>query len=257
MIYIGDKEMGRVFVISDLHGYYDLFIKLLKEISFSEEDKLYIVGDVLDRGEDSLKILFYVQEHDNIVLIKGNHEYMMQEALAYNLESEDFDYSLDIVKLWVANGGDKTIKNINDYLEKETMSYEYYRIIRKEFLKRVYEYLKNLPTYLEISVNQQNYVLVHAGIDVRKPLNLQEESVLLWIREKFYLQRGDLTKIYIFGHTPTVLLNNNFSFDIWFDDINQNKIGIDGGLACGTVGQLNCICLNDGSITIIDKNPRN
>ena len=77
--------MRRVYVISDLHGYYDLFIKLLEKISFSEFDLLYIIGDVCDRGPDSLKILFYIQEHDNIILIKGNHEYMMQEALYYGV----------------------------------------------------------------------------------------------------------------------------------------------------------------------------
>ena len=53
--------MGRIFVISDVHGYYDLFIKLLNEISFNDLDKLYIVGDVCYRGEDSLKLLFYIQ----------------------------------------------------------------------------------------------------------------------------------------------------------------------------------------------------
>ena len=76
---------------------------------------------------------------------------------------------------------------------------------------------------------------------------------MLWIREGFYLQRGDLTKIYIFGHTPTALLNKDYSFNIWLDEVHHNKIGIDGGLACGTVGQLNCLCLNDGQITVIHK----
>ncbi len=37
--------MRRVYVISDLHGYYDLFIKLLDKISFNEYDLLYILGD--------------------------------------------------------------------------------------------------------------------------------------------------------------------------------------------------------------------
>ena len=81
--------MRRVYVISDLHGYYDLFIKLLEKISFSEFDLLYIIGDVCDRGPDSLKILFYIQKHDNIILIKGNHEYMMQEALYYGVYYDD------------------------------------------------------------------------------------------------------------------------------------------------------------------------
>lgn len=246
--------MKRIFVISDLHGHYDLFMKLLEKISFSAVDCLYIIGDVCDRGTDGLKILFYIQEHENIILIKGNHEQMMQDVLYQNLESDDFDYSQNVVKMWLVNGGDTTINNINDYLQKDTMEYKDYCIIRREFLRRVYEYLKNLPLYIEISVNNQDYILVHAGIDVSKPMDKQKLKTLLWIREEFYLKRGDLTKTYIFGHTPTILLNNNFSFDIWFDEVNHNKIGIDGGLAYGNAGQLNCLCLNDGEITVIKNN---
>ena len=245
--------MRRVYVISDLHGYYDLFIKLLEKISFSEFDLLYIIGDVWDRGPDSLKILFYIQEHDNIILIKGNHEYMMQEALYYGVYYDDIDYPSKAFKLWIANGGNTTMENIREYLQKDKLKHEDYRVVRSAFLKNLYEYLNNLPEYLEIEVNNQSYVLVHAGIDVKRPLDKQDLDTLLWIREGFYLQRGDLTKIYIFGHTPTALLNKDYSFNIWLDEVHHNKIGIDGGLACGTVGQLNCLCLNDGQITVIHK----
>ena len=245
--------MRRVYVISDLHGYYDLFIKLLEKISFSEFDLLYIIGDVCDRGPDSLKILFYIQEHDNIILIKGNHEYMMQEALYYGVYYDDIDYPSKAFKLWIANGGNTTMENIREYLQKDKLKHEDYRVVRSAFLKNLYEYLNNLPEYLEIEVNNLSYVLVHAGIDVKRPLDKQDLDTLLWIREGFYLQRGDLTKIYIFGHTPTALLNKDYSFNIWLDEVHHNKIGIDGGLACGTVGQLNCLCLNDGQITVIHK----
>ena len=74
MIRLGDKMTGKTYVISDLHGHFDLLIKLLETISFSENDILYIIGDICDRGPDSLKILFYIQDHNNIILIKGNHE---------------------------------------------------------------------------------------------------------------------------------------------------------------------------------------
>ena len=245
--------MRRVYVISDLHGYYDLFIKLLEKISFSEFDLLYIIGDVCDRGPDSLKILFYIQEHDNIILIKGNHEYMMQEALYYGVYYDDIDYPSKAFKLWIANGGNTTMENIREYLQKDKLKHEEDRVVRSAFLKNLYEYLNNLPEYLEIEVNNQSYVLVHAGIDVKRPLDKQDLDTLLWIREGFYLQRGDLTKIYIFGHTPTALLNKDYSFNIWLDEVHHNKIGIDGGLACGTVGQLNSLCLNDGQITVIHK----
>lgn len=245
--------MRRVYVISDLHGYYDLLIKLLDKISFSEIDLLYIIGDICDRGPDSLKILFYIQEHDNIILIKGNHEYMMQEALYYGVYYDDFDYPSKAFNLWLANGGDTTMENIRQYLQKDKMKYEDYRVVRNVFFKNLYDYLNNLPEYMEIEVDQQNYVLVHAGVDVKLPLNKQNVNTLLWIRDNFYLQRGDLTKTYIFGHTPTALLNKDHSFNIWLDEIHHNKIGIDGGLACGPVGQLNCLCLNDNQVTVIHK----
>ena len=178
---------------------------------------------------------------------------MMQEALYYGVYYDDIDYPSKAFKLWIANGGNTTMENIREYLQKDKLKHEDYRVVRSAFLKNLYEYLNNLPEYLEIEVNNQSYVLVHAGIDVKRPLDKQDLDTLLWIREGFYLQRCDLTKIYIFGHTPTALLNKDYSFNIWLDEVHHNKIGIDGGLACGTVGQLNCLCLNDGQITVIHK----
>lgn len=253
MISLGDKMTGKTYVISDLHGHFDLLIKLIETISFSDNDILYIIGDICDRGEDSLKILFYIQEHPNIILIKGNHEYMWQEALYYGVYYGDFDYPSRAMKLWLANGGDITKQNMEEYLQKEKFKYEDYRVLSIAFYKTLYEYLVNLPNYLEIEINSQKYILVHAGINVDYPLEKQNINDLLWIREDFYQAQGDLDKIYIFGHTPTALLNKYRSFDIWVDDVYNNKIGIDGGLACGLMGQLNCLCLDDNRVFVISK----
>lgn len=253
-IILGEKMTKKIYVISDLHGHYDLFIKLLTKIKFDQDDLLYIIGDICDRGPDSLKILFYIMEHDNIILLKGNHEYMMQEALYYGIYYNDFDYPSKALKNWLANGGDTTMANIRDYLKKDKLKYSDYQVVRDAFLKQLYEYLLNLPSYLELEVNGQKYVLVHAGINPRYPLEKQRLHDLLWIRNDFYLARGDLTKIYIFGHTPTALLNDDCSFNVWFDPINENKIGIDGGLACGSIySQLNCLCLTDERIIVIKQ----
>jgi len=45
------------YAISDLHGQYDIFEKLLDVIDFSENDFLYVLGDAIDRGPDGIKIL--------------------------------------------------------------------------------------------------------------------------------------------------------------------------------------------------------
>ena len=48
----GRKKMA-TYVISDIHGEYEKFMELLEEIELEENDTLYVLGDVLDRGEAS------------------------------------------------------------------------------------------------------------------------------------------------------------------------------------------------------------
>ena len=53
-------EKGRVlfmatYVISDIHGEYERFMELLEEIELKDTDTLYVLGDVLDRGEHPIK----------------------------------------------------------------------------------------------------------------------------------------------------------------------------------------------------------
>ena len=85
-----------IYVTSDIHGCYDKFLKLLEEIKFSENDILYILGDIIDRGDKSIEMIKYVMKHNNIIMLLGNHESMMIEAY----ENKDFG-------LWLYNGGHK------------------------------------------------------------------------------------------------------------------------------------------------------
>ena len=48
------------YVISDLHGQYKMFLKLLEKVAFSDADELYMLGDAVDRGPDGIKILQHV-----------------------------------------------------------------------------------------------------------------------------------------------------------------------------------------------------
>lgn len=64
------------YVMSDIHGCYDGFIKLLELINFTDEDKMYILGNVIDRGPSSLNIVDYIMIRKNVTLILGNHEKM-------------------------------------------------------------------------------------------------------------------------------------------------------------------------------------
>ena len=46
-----------IYAMSDLHGCYDKYIKMLEKINFSNNDTLYVLGDIVDRGADGIKIL--------------------------------------------------------------------------------------------------------------------------------------------------------------------------------------------------------
>lgn len=58
--------MNSIYAMSDIHGNYDTFISMLKKIKFDNEDTLYIIGDAIDRGPDSIK---------NIKILYGHKEY--------------------------------------------------------------------------------------------------------------------------------------------------------------------------------------
>lgn len=64
------------YVMSDIHGCYDEFIKLLKKINFSHStDKLYLVGDLINRGPKSLAVMKYLMAHESSILpVLGNHD---------------------------------------------------------------------------------------------------------------------------------------------------------------------------------------
>ena len=42
-------------------------------------------------------------------------------------------------------------------------------------------------------------------------------------------------------------------FDVWYDPVFKDKIGIDGGLGPFDKGQLNCLCLNTQEVFVIKK----
>ena len=61
------------YVISDIHGQFDAFQKLLQKIEFGYDDEMYILGDVIDRGPRSLECVKWIMEQDNILTLLGNH----------------------------------------------------------------------------------------------------------------------------------------------------------------------------------------
>lgn len=51
------------YIISDLYGYYDQYQMLLEKIRFAEKDKLYVLGDAIDRGQEFMEMSEWMKLH--------------------------------------------------------------------------------------------------------------------------------------------------------------------------------------------------
>ena len=138
------------YVMSDIHGCYDKYVEMLAKIEFSTEDMLYILGDVVDRGPNGMKVLLDITEHNNIILLMGNHD---QEALLllsqlYKLIEEEVpDELLEVYQMWLSDGGSSTVREFLQLNVDERM--------------KVLQELKKALYYKEIVINDVKYLLAH------------------------------------------------------------------------------------------------
>ena len=145
------------YVIADVHGDYEKYTKMLELIQFSEEVELYVLGDVLDRGENGLKNLQDMMLRPNVIPILGNHEYMASVALPWllkevteeNVESFENGEGEGLID-WIRVGGTATIE-------------EFTKLSREEQLD-VLDYLMEFSLYEIVEAKGKEFVLVHAGL---------------------------------------------------------------------------------------------
>ena len=191
---INENDYNKIFVISDLHGQYDLFLKLLEKINLKREDLLVIMGDICDRGEKSyeiyMKCMKMIKLGYNLKFILGNHEDMLLEDL-------ENDYPLRYETEF-------SIYRNSKYFNKKSMEEWYEENFFKE-IKWLVKWLKNCP--LIISGNES--IFVHAGLDLQAKLEKQERETVLWTREEFWIDEESVLEEYrskniYFGHTPNI-----------------------------------------------------
>ena len=172
---INENDYNRIFVMSDIHGQYDLFLKMLDRIDLKREDLLVIIGDICDRGKKSyeiyMKCMKMIKLGYNLKFILGNHEDMLLEDLEndYPIRYET-EYSVFRNSKYFEN------KDMKDWHEENFL----------EEIEWLVKWLKNCP--LIISGNEN--IFVHAGLDLKKVLEKQEKETVLWTREEFWLMEN-------------------------------------------------------------------
>ena len=198
---IPKNKKGRDFVVGDIHGRYDLLKTEMKKQGFDKKtDRLFSVGDIINRGPDSLKCLNLLKKKW-FFMVLGNHEELMVEAIQTNdLEG------------WTRSNG--------KWLGK---------IGRKNQIKWA-KRLSKLPVSLTIKSETFRVGICHAepdGTSWRKTRDQEKSrSTMLWgrhvlrNRKKTKVKGVDFT---VHGHTPldsARWLGNRYFVDTgaWYSD---------------------------------------
>lgn len=226
------------YVMSDIHGDFQNFYKMLVKINFTSYDELYILGDILDKGKENLCLYSFIRDMENIFLIKGNHEFLCERYLSGEISAE----------LWDACGGENTRREVVCLAEKEQ--------------EELYNFLNKLPIYAIIRAGKTEYFLTHSGYHADCCVRNQESGIVdieasvcmavEWNQEK-YLFSDDIHYIpaqlrfdrkIIVGHYPTLLFPEYHRAEIYY---GNKYIDIDtGNERRNQGGRLSCLRLDDG-----------
>lgn len=63
-----------VYILADIHGMYDKFMRMLDKINMTDEDILYVLGDMVDRGPHPIKVVQKIMNMKNVRTLIGNHD---------------------------------------------------------------------------------------------------------------------------------------------------------------------------------------
>jgi serine/threonine protein phosphatase 1 len=185
-----------IYVIGDIHGKYSSLKMILSRITpLRKQDELIFLGDYIDRGPDSDKVIQTLinlkNKYSNITFLSGNHEKLLLASLGLSKSCIPTRNGIAPMpeNLWLSNGGNYTIfsyAKMKNMSPKEALSIplkRYINIIPEEHL----DFFQSLYSYYEHS----DYVFVHAGCDPYIELSKQEESILLWDRSLWNFMRNN------------------------------------------------------------------
>lgn len=172
------------YVCGDIHGKYDMLEKALDYIKSQTPGTLIFLGDYVDRGPDSNKVLETIIQGISgwkIIALKGNHEDMMYRAT--------IDRNKDYETVWLTNGG---IKTLNSYSKNGS--------IDRPTMDKHLNFIQNMPLYYMDNHRFYVHAVVFPG-----PLHLQQDS-MLWGRfgsaNKGWVELNGKIYHIVHGHTP-------------------------------------------------------
>jgi len=203
------------YVIADIHGNYEGFKNILKEVNYDMEmgtDSLIILGDIVDGGRKTRQCINFALSLPNMIFIVGNHDEWCLQWMKGGPE----------LPIWVHQGGYATME-----------SYDYKR---ENVPQSHIDLLQNAPYY----IIKDDMIFVHGGFNPLVPIQNNKPEFLIWDRTLIKYAKenpvGGYSKVFV-GHTSTQLYGNK-TVPQFFNNL----------IMCDTGGGWN------GSLSIIDIN---
>lgn len=229
----------RVYAIGDVHGRLDLLQALERRIVEDLENqppragarRVYL-GDYVDRGPDSRGVVEHLcraaRGAEPPVFLMGNHDWWFR----------DFLDGGDLAVAWLGSGGDATLASYGIVDLPPAADAERWAGLRQRLRRRVPGEHRRFLHALRTSYRCGDYLFAHAGIRPGLPLEHQDPRDLMFIREPFLSEPGDLGVVVVHGHTI-----------VEAPETRRHRIGIDTG-ACWT-DRLTAAVLEDDNLRFL------
>lgn len=243
----------RILVVSDIHGYLSYFQNALKKANFCDNDILIIVGDMIEKGPESLATLRYVMElceRGNVIPIIGNvdaHRLKWINGMCKENVARFYNFLLKL-RAWqgtsfyeeLAHECGYTIDSEEDVLLSQKAIIDHFE---KEF-----DFLANLPTIVET----QNYIFVHGGLlEKRVEDNRNKDLFDLTKYDDFMSSTSHcFDKYVVVGHWPVSLYNREVQQLNPVIDREKKIVSIDGGCGVKRECQINLLVIPDINCSI-------
>lgn len=205
----------RVYAVGDIHGRLDLFEPLIAAIeaddaaSPSAETTVILLGDLVDRGPDSARVIARAREWQHqrkVRILAGNHEEMFLASFE----------KAETLRHFLRFGGKETVLSygIDRYAYQKASVEEVQAMMHAKVPAEDRAFIESFEDTIAIG----DYLFVHAGIAPEVPLAEQRTQDLRWIREPFLSHPAPFGSVIVHGHTIT-------------DEPQDrgNRIGIDTG----------------------------
>lgn len=246
--HIDAKPGQRILAVSDIHGHLDRLVQLLRMLDYRAEDILVIVGDLIEKGPESLRTVQYVMDlarRHPVYVSMGNVD--LGRILKVDDDSPEGVADWAGFLRWAERtwGGSLFSEMLADMgipidrVEGEKAA-EYRRMMLEEFHEEL-EFLWSRPAILTAG----KYIFVHGGVPTEEVESLAGTDPLPYLKNDDFYSQGYSFRdhMVVTGHWPVCLYRADREDVSPVFDRERNILCIDGGNGLKRTGQLNGIII--------------